>query len=309
MSEESLFFIFILICIVSLRLYGHRKKVHHHYTRLCKPPEIEESDIVIIGKEMKLPSQEIHEILIKRFPYYCVLEPSLQKRFLSRLRNFMMNKIFIIKDEKGFKEMPVLVSASAIQIGFGLQQYKLPFYKYIRIYPEEYFSEKEFFRVLAGNVQENIISIAWNHLLKDYKNATDGVNTPLHEMSHALYIQKMVIDQHYARKFDVQYRQLLDTFRVAHQQEMQKQKDHYSEYAETDLQEFWAESVELFFEKPDYLVEHYPDVFHAMTLLLNQDPRNSNNPIINHNTDIKRRFDKLVQLVAKTSGAKKIINL
>ena len=53
----------------------------------------------------------------------------------------MQKKIFIIKDDKGLREMPVLISASAVALTFGLKDFRLPFYKYIRIYPEEYVAE------------------------------------------------------------------------------------------------------------------------------------------------------------------------
>jgi MtfA peptidase len=36
--------------------------------------------------------------------------------------------------------MPILISAAAIQISFGLNDCELPYYKYIRIHKEEYFA-------------------------------------------------------------------------------------------------------------------------------------------------------------------------
>ena len=46
----------------------------------------------------------------------------------------------------------------------------------------------------------------------------------------------------------------------------------YSDYGLKNLQEFWAESVEIFFERPLAMKEHYPDLFTTMRLLLNQQP-------------------------------------
>ena len=48
----------------------------------------------------------------------------------------------------------------------------------------------------------------------------------------------------------------------------------YSDYAMKDFQEFWAESVEIFFEKPVQLKVLYPALYQVMSDLLNQDPAN-----------------------------------
>jgi Mlc titration factor MtfA (ptsG expression regulator) len=43
-------------------------------------------------------------------------------------------------------------------------------------------------------------------------------------------------------------------------------------YAATDFQEFWAVSVETFFEKPKELKTKMPDLYKAISDLLNLDP-------------------------------------
>lgn len=175
--------------------------------------------------------------------------------------------------------MPVLVSATAVQLTFGLRDYQLPFYKYIRIYPAEYFGET--LKVLAGNVQDNTITIAWNHLLKGLENTSDGANVGLHEMSHALYFQKTIIEQNSARRFIEKYNGLLSECRSAFEDEVKGHVNLYTDYATSSLQEFWAESVELFFEKPVELQATFPLVYAAMMRVLNQNPLNKESPVIN----------------------------
>jgi Mlc titration factor MtfA (ptsG expression regulator) len=264
----------------TLTYLDQRTKRHRYFTRICGKPRIEKTDIVFHGSDIDWSHEQLHEILSKRFPYYTALDPLLQKKFRLRLHKFMRGKIFIIKDNNGVKDMPVLVSASAIQLTFGLRYYHLPFFKYVRIYPEEYFSEREFFKVLAGNVQQNVISIAWNHVLNAYSDPADGVNTPLHEMSHALYIQKLVIDKDYSKKFNTRYKSVIDECRKAYRYESSGRKDLYSDYAQTNPQEFWAESVELFFEKHEELRRQYPQVYRSMVKLLNQDPADRSYPLL-----------------------------
>ena len=276
----TIIFSLSLFAVAQLLTYiGQRNKFHHHYSRLSKPPHIHETDIVLHGRQSGISTEEIERILNKRFSYYTFLNADQQRIFLKRIQKFISRKIFIIKDDEGFKEMPVLVSAAAVQLTLGLKDYLLPFYKYIRIYPEEYFGDT--LKVLAGNVQDNTISVAWNHLLKGFEHASDGANVGLHEMSHALYFQKIIIEQNIAYRFSKKYNRLLSECRSALEDENKGRVNLYSDYATTSLQEFWAESVELFFEKPEALQRNFPHVFNAMMLVLNQNPSNKAAPVIN----------------------------
>ncbi|HUC82666.1 MAG TPA: zinc-dependent peptidase [Flavisolibacter sp.] len=259
--------------------FAVRKQKHYQLTASCPQPQISPTDIVLRGRDFELSDDDLHRILTRRFPYYLPLTAEVQKRFRRRLHNFIDHKTFIIKDDEGFKEMPVLVSAAAVQLTFGLTHYLLPFYPYIRIYPQEYFRDGSF-SVLAGNVEGNIITVAWNHLLKGIENPTDGANVGLHEMSHALYFQKMVVEETFAKKFTKRYNYLLSESRTAFEDELKGRVDLYSDYANKDMQEFWAESVELFFEKPLALKRCYPAVYEKMTILMNQDPLNKQHPVI-----------------------------
>lgn len=291
-----IFFITVFAAIQGLSYYGHRTKKHRAYTASCSPPQINEGDIYFYGRQLGLPEREIHQILLKRFPYYRSLNEHLKHRFIYRLQSFMKNKLFVIKDDEAFKDMPVLVSAAAIQLTFGLSYYRFPFYKYIRLFPEEYIAPHSF-NILTGTVQGNTITVAWNYLLKGYLDATDGQNVGLHEMSHALYIQKIVIEENYARRFAAQYNLLVEQCDKAFHIEAKGTKDLYTSYANTNLQEFWAESVELFFEKPVALKEHYPTVFEAMKLLLNQDPLNIEYPLLANNRSFKEKWHRFAKLL------------
>lgn len=279
MKAAVIAFVSYYVFFLLLRNVRERNGRHASYTRASVPPPVEKSDIVYKGNEQAITTEEMHDILSRRQHYYSSLHPDWQEVFLKRLKSFMEKKIFIVKDDEIFREMPVLVSSSAIQLTFGLKDYHLHFYKYIRIHPQEYFAHNSF-KLLAGNVSNNTITVAWNHFLHGYELRTDGSNLGLHEMSHALYFQKVVIDGNYARKFCKNYDCLLTECHPASQLERSGLKNLYSEYADTDLQEFWAESVELFFEKPAELQNHYPAVYDWLKKLLNQDPLNAQFPIL-----------------------------
>ncbi|HEX2534061.1 MAG TPA: zinc-dependent peptidase [Chitinophagaceae bacterium] len=266
------------------------------------PPPVMAGELSFPGSASGIPLTEMERILEKRFVYYQCLDGRLRRLFLRRLHRFIEHKHFIIKDDEGFREMPVLVSAAAIQLTFGLKHYFLPFYRYIRIYPQEYVADHAL-KVLAGNVQGNTITVAWNHFLEGYAKMNDGANVGLHEMSHALYIQKMVIGQHPAEDFGGRWTSLMNECKLASEAEAQGRYNLYSPYADTNLQEFWAESVELFFEKPAELRKHYPDVYAALQALLNQDPLNPACPLLKNNRTFREKMNGLMEVYIHNSGS------
>ena len=191
----------------------------------------------------------------------------------------MRNKIFIVKTNEVFKEMPVLISAAAVQLSFGLDKYLLPHYKYIQIYSEEYFADGDSFRVLAGHVSNETITVAWNHFYNGYLIPDNGINVGLHEMAHALYFQRIVARKIYERlAFKKQFANV-DAACSKYHALRSCRYELYKENAFKNLQEFWADSVELFFEKPLELKRCYPDVYAQLSLLLNQDPGLAHNSI------------------------------
>lgn len=242
------------------------------------PPQIPEATVpaanalLYYGSDLDFSDAEIINVLNKYFPYYTKLGYDDKLRFFKRLKKFISEKIFVIHDESGFKEMPVLISASAIQISFGLDKYLLPFFSHIHIFPEEFIGYHPTLRLLEGNVSGHSVNLSWKHFLDGYKFPDNGQNVGLHEFAHAFYYQYFDAGENVEKDFVSKFPLFDACGNKAFHQEQQPGNDLYSEYALSDFQEFWAESVEVFFEKPAVLKTIYPDLFEAMTEILKQDP-------------------------------------
>ena len=135
-------------------------------------------------------------------------------------------------------------------------------------------------RTLAGNVSGKTITLSWKHFLEDYQKK-DGVNVGLHEMAHALQMQH---EYFYKRKGE-DFRKVYDLFESLDEHirriERSSESHVYTYYALTSTDEFWASSVEIFFEQPHRLRHHYPQVFEIIMKLLKQDPAaSSSHPCI-----------------------------
>lgn len=252
---------------------GTRRKNYfeeEEYVQTIKIPEY--NFLIYNGKDLKFSTEEIEAVLNKYFPYFQKLSTGEKIRFLQRHKKFMTQKIFKINDKSGFKEMPILLSATAIQLSFGLEEYMLPYYKYINIFPNEFLGVEPYVRFLEGNVSGNSINISWKHYLQGYENLENGQNVGLHEMAHAYYCQNMVCQDERDHVFVQAYNNFDIVSNTVFKNELLSTEKLYSNYGLKNLQEFWAESVEIFFERPSAMLQQYPDLYTTITLLLNQHP-------------------------------------
>ena len=224
------------------------------------------------GAGLNCSSDEVAGILSKRFPYFNTLGIGEQQRFLLRHKKFMRDKIFNIHSGEGFKEMPILISAAAIQLSFGLEHYMLPAYPFINIFPQEFIRTDTYICFLEGNVSGNNIKISWKHFLEGYSIPDDGDNVGLHEMAHAYYCQNLVCGEDTDPCFIKGFPAFNESGTKAFEAEQAGNTDFYSDYAVRNLQEFWAESVERFFERPAEMKSIYPEVYRSLSILLNQSP-------------------------------------
>lgn len=228
--------------------------------------------LIYNGADLNFTQEQIAVVLDKRFPYFAKLGIGEKTRFLNRHKKFMKSKSFKIHDASGFKEMPILISATAIQLSFGLDEYLLPYYQNIHIFPQEFLGMHPTMRFLEGNVSANNINISWKHYLEGYEKTDDGQNLGLHEMAHAYYSQNFNFDG----EKDSCFINGFSSYNICGNKVFEGEKIRsgllFSDYALKNFQEFWAESVEIFFERPSEMKEQYSELFESMSLLLNQRP-------------------------------------
>jgi Mlc titration factor MtfA (ptsG expression regulator) len=169
--------------------------------------------------------------------------------------------------------MPILISASAIQLTLGLKKFGLSHFSVIQVYPRE-FVGLEPFRILMGNVTGNTINIAWTHFLQGYRNGFDSQNVGLHEMAHALYYQNFESEVQVDKEFRAAFPAFQQISKTIFEQNKVMMIALYSNQAVDNYQEFWAESIEVFFENPAKMMKVFPELYDALGKVLNQDPLN-----------------------------------
>ncbi|CAN5774522.1 hypothetical protein BH11BAC4_BH11BAC4_17440 [soil metagenome] len=214
------------------------------------------------GSELHLSEAGITRMLTRRSNFYNSLDAIGKEKFLYRLQRSIKQKTFKIHDSSGFREMPVLISAAAIQLSFGLEKYLLPDFPFIHISPQEFMAVHPNIRFLEGNVSGNCINISWKHFLKGFEFPGDGQNVGLHELAHAYYYQNFQSGNS-EHDFVADFSKFTNYGNKAFEQEQVRGYDLYSDYAIRNFQEFWAESVEIFFDKPVEMKNNYPELYAA----------------------------------------------
>lgn len=216
------------------------------------------------------PLQE--EILNKYFSYYGSLPEKLKPVFRNRLAKFIKSKNFSTREDlKLTEEIITLISASAVQLTFGLSNYKLKYFNEIVIYPKEYYSETTHKYHKGETKSHGIVVFSWPDFIYGYANTTDNINLGLHEFSHALFIN-FKKDYNMDINFGLYFNEWKEIGTKAFFKQKQEKENYFREYAQVNLMEFFAVSVEYFFECPNGLNQHYPDLYEILRKLLGQNP-------------------------------------
>ncbi len=214
---------------------------------------------------------EIESLLAAEFSYYKNLSQDLKPLFVYRVSAFLDSQEFEGRGLDVTQEMKVLISASAIQVTFGLTKYRFDNFTKIIIFPREYRSPLDH-RFHLGEVNlGGAIFISWDDFRKGYSGNNDNYNVGLHEMAHALRFDKFRSGDRddffdgYFDKFIAEGKEEFLRIRAGENSFIRK-------YAGTNSEEFFAVCVEYFFESPLVLKEKLPDLYRNLCILLNQDP-------------------------------------
>lgn len=204
-------------------------------------------------------------------PYYRRLPENQKERFLIRTLEFMASKKFHFKDLEEEEKMPLLISAAAVQLTFGLKEFRLDYFKNIYVLSQHY--HYGLYHVpFEGHINSDGIFLSWSNFDRAFADYTDGNNVGLHEMAHALTYVNFITADGTDEHFKSQFFTFTKTGRRIFDEMQAGRSNFLGEYAASDYNEFWAVSIEFFFERSLELQYELPDLYKELVLLLNQDP-------------------------------------
>ena len=217
---------------------------------------------------------EIDTTLKKHLDYYSRLSVKGKARFVHRVTVLIRKKNWIGRD--GLKltdEMKVVTAAAAVQLTYGLRRYRFSNIRTFILYPTIFNVPMLKGKLRGGTSPGGTVMLSWRHLVEGYKDETDKLNLGLHEMTHALKLELK-----YGIGSDNRFEAHINGwFRIGRKEYQRLKKGAPSflrKYAGTNKHEFFAVSVEHFFEAPHEFARELPQLYKKMCQLLGQDPRN-----------------------------------
>src|SRR6185437_15757616 len=240
-----------------------------------------------------------HAVVSRHFRYYTRLGLDEQRKFLFRTYLFQHSKNFHYIEVEQSAEMPILVSAAAVQLTFGLEKFKLNYFDDIFILRDDY-HYGFYSRPFMGHVDQTGIYLSWDNFMKGISHQTPNCNVGLHEMAHALayvnFVTETEEDRHFKKEFPNFSKVARPIFTAMQQKGI---KNLLGDYAATNYHEFWAVAAEIFFESPVQFRHELPELYEAMATVLNQDPLS----FISGKTTIIRRHPVAQKLTARAALA------
>jgi MtfA peptidase len=209
------------------------------------------------------------------FSYYNDLSPELKRRFVNRVYLFRQQKKFHFIGLENNEQVAILVSASAIQVTFGLKNYLLAYFKDIYVLADAYHMDNDE-ELYVGHVAPDGIYLSWKHFVQGYTQTNDNINVAVHEMSHALLYNNFFAQYGNDAHFRLNYEKFSNSTGPILADVITNRRSYLRSYAFSNLHEFWAVSAEAFFENPKGLKENMPDLYEALCRVLNQDPMTKN---------------------------------
>jgi Mlc titration factor MtfA (ptsG expression regulator) len=220
-----------------------------------------------------------HSVVSKHIRYYNRLGLEDQRKFLFRTFLFRKARRFHYIEVKESAEMPILISAVAIQLTFGLDKYMLNYFNEIYVLKDDY-HYGFYSRPFMGHVDQSGIYLSWDNFIKGINGQTPYCNVGLHEMGHALAYVTFITETEEDKHFKKEFKNFSKVARPIFADMQGGNRNLLGEYAAVNYHEFWAVSVETFFENPVCMRLDLPDLYQAMVDLLRQDPlqmRSNNN--------------------------------
>lgn len=221
-----------------------------------------------------------HLILERWNEYYKFLSKKNKDIFITRVLYFLENiKIDSTAQVKMNRNKEYLIASAFVQLTFGFNRYRLRSFDKIFVRHKPYTYEGVGLPYYGDtNPKTGSINMVWKIIKKGFEINDDSLNLAIHEFAHALVLdnkQRMPLRKFFPHKKLILY--LLASKKEMHRIR-RNEPSIFRGYGATNLMEFFAVSVEVFFEQPHRFSSNNPLLFERLSLLLKQDPRKVEHP-------------------------------
>ena len=164
-------------------------------------------------------------------------------------------------------EVPLAVAAKAVQLTFGFPSVYLDHFDKFFIYPSAYRSRITGLRHQGEVHPMGVVVLSWEDAQRGNAHPEDGKNLILHELAHALLLENEVVNG----EDDFLNPKALRTLDACRLELRQGERPlPYTPRHLESYHEFFAKTVELYFEQPGVLKEVDDQIHMAMRMILRQ---------------------------------------
>ncbi len=203
--------------------------------------------------------------LERRVPFFRDIEGPLRERFLTQLKVFAWEKAFIgAGGQEIDDEVRVVVSAAAVRLVLYLDVSYYDRLTEIIVYPEAFRRPGEETWILGEAHTWGTVVLAWKSVLLGLANQKDAHDTATHEFAHVLDRAGGAFDGTPELRASAHYRpwaQVMTRNYLALRRGGTRARKVLRQYGATNEAEFFAVATEAFFEKPQQMQRHTPDLY------------------------------------------------
>lgn len=223
-------------------------------------------------------SSEDRAILSEYVTFYNTMSCDNKRTYEADIAIFLAeHTITGVDDVEITRKVELLVAATAVRLVFGRPEWEYRDFGEILVYPGGFRTDGSYSTDLHGSDSAaaglvhssgNVI-LSLPHLLRGFQHDNDGYNVGYHEFAHVLdgYHPDGVPDEltlgAYRPWIEVMHREF---------EKVNKGKSMLRQYAGTNPAEFFACSVEAFFEKPEMMKQKAPELYKQLSKFFNQNP-------------------------------------
>ncbi len=221
--------------------------------------------------------------LRQRVAFYRALDAAGQKRFEARMQLFLARTRISGIETEVDDVTRILVAASAVIPIWGFPDWEYPNLREVLIVPDAWQEQRradhEFLPLqgtLLGSVRDfqddQYMHLSKAALERGFRDWQNGENVGIHEFAHVLDDADGKIDGTPGLGLPDELRGAWAEVVRIELRRVERGKGILNPYAGTNEAELFAVSVETFFEKPDKLAQHHPELYSLLSQALRQKP-------------------------------------
>jgi len=216
-----------------------------------------------------LPHQQ-RQFLFDQLQFYKHLTRLQRSTFDHRTVRFLKSRNFETREGVELTEnMKLLISATAVQITFGMRGYMMREFTRIIIYPRRYFNlltEQHH----KGEVNVNgVVVLSWEDFYEGIRVPDDDLNLGLHEFAHVLALQRLQNPDFRDRFFEDAFDKLIHNVNHPGFRTVIQKRLGLRPYALANPMEFFAVATEAFFENPLAMYHNHRTIYKLFTQMYN----------------------------------------